>query len=147
MSLPTITGTGRLTKDPEVRYTSSGKAATSLSLAFNSRKKNPQTGEWEDGDVCFLNATAWEQLAEHLGAFRKGDELIVWGRLRQRSYETRDGEKRTVVELLLDAAGPSVRFKEARLVDTGVPARKSQTPAEADPWGTAPAPDPTEAPF
>lgn len=145
MSLPTVTGTGRLTKDAEIRYTPSGKASASLSLAFNSRKKNQQTNEWEDGDVCFITATAWEQTAEHVGEFRKGDELVVSGRLKQRSYENRAGEKRTVFELLLDHVGPSVRWKQARIVDTGVAARTHPEPHAEDPFGDAP--DATKAPF
>ena len=80
-----------------------------------------------------------------MGEFRKGDELVVSGRLKQRSYENRDGEKRTVFELLLDHVGPSVRWKQARIVDTGVAARTHPEPHAEDPFGDAP--DATKAPF
>lgn len=145
MSLPIVFGTGRLTKDPELRWTpNTNKASVSLSLAFNARRRNPQTNEWEDGDVCFLNATAWEQMAEHLGQFRKGDELVVSGRLRTEKWTDRDGQERSTLKLLVDQVGPSVRFKEARLVDTGV--QRRQQPPE-DPFGSAPAVDPNQPPF
>lgn len=113
MSLPTLTGTGRLTEDPSLRFTPSGKAVAKVRLAFNSRRKNQQTQEWEDGDVFFVDGTAWERDAENIAeSLTKGTEVIVSGRLKQRQYE-KDGEKRYAIELLIDSIGPSLKFATA----------------------------------
>ncbi|MCW6003916.1 single-stranded DNA-binding protein [Micromonospora sp. CPCC 205371] len=116
MSLPIMTGTGRLIEDPELRFTPSGKAVAKVRLAFNSRKKNPQTQEWEDDKAFFINGTVWGQEAENLAeSLQRGVEVVVTGRLETRSYETREGEKRSVVELQVDSIGPTLKFATAKL--------------------------------
>lgn len=100
MTLPTITATGNLTADPVLRFTRDGKAVTTLTVACNDRRKS-STGEWVDGDTTFLDVQLWtqdaEQAAEHL---RKGQRVAVTGRLRQRSYEAKDGSKRYAWEVV-----------------------------------------------
>ncbi|GFH36596.1 single-stranded DNA-binding protein [Streptomyces pacificus] len=113
MSLPTITGVGRLTADPELRFTPSGKAVASVPLAFNSRRLNKQTNEWEDGDVFFIRGTVWERLAENVAeTFAKGHEVIVTGEVRTESWE-KDGQKHERPALLIRAIGPSLAFATA----------------------------------
>ena len=114
---PTLTLVGNLTADPEVRHTSSGATVASFTIASTPRVRDGDT--WTDGEALFMRCTAWRQLAEHLaGAVRKGDRLLVVGRLRQRTYDTREGEKRTVVELEVDEAGPSLRYAAAEIRKT-----------------------------
>jgi single-strand DNA-binding protein len=114
MSLPTLTGVGRLTADPELRFTSSGTAVCKVSIAFNARRKNDR-GEWEDGDSYFAYGTAFNKLAENLAeSLSKGTEVNVTGRLKTRQYE-KDGEKRSVVELLIDAIGPNLAYATAKV--------------------------------
>ena len=114
MAAPTVTVVGRLTADPELRFTPSGDAVVNFTVASNdSYKKND---EWVDKPAVFLRANAWRDLAENVAeSLSKGDEVIVVGKLAQRDFETRDGEKRTVVELEVQTIGPSLRAVSATL--------------------------------
>ena len=99
-----ITLIGNLTADPELRFTPSGAAVANFTVASTPRTFDKNTNEWKDGDALFLNCAVWRQAAENVAeSLTKGMRVIVQGRLRQRSYETREGEKRTVVELEVEA--------------------------------------------
>ena len=105
-----VTVVGNITRDPELRYTPSGQAVVKLGLAVNRRWQNRQTSEWEE-QVSFFNITAWAQLAENVGeCLTKGMRVVVTGRLEQRSWETQEGDKRSVVEVVADEVGPSIRW-------------------------------------
>lgn len=108
MSLPILSGTGRLTRDVELRYSANGKAVATLSLAFNSRRKDPD-GSWVDGDTFYVRATAFGRLAENAAeSFSKGQELVVAGRLKTDEWQDKqDGSKRSAPSLLLDSIGGS----------------------------------------
>lgn len=140
MALPTIFGTGTLVADVEQRYSKDGKAVANFRLAFNQRRYNRQTQEWEDGDATFLPCTVWGEAAENLwGSVSKGDRVNVVGRLAQRQYETKDGETRTVYELNVDEVGPSVKFATAKAERTPRGGGLQQQGAgQADPWGSSP---------
>ena len=123
-----ITLVGNLTRDPELRYTTSGRAVVSAGLAVNRRYQ--RDGEWQE-ETSFFNIVAWGDLGEHLaGSVEKGTRLIVTGRLQQRDYETKEGERRTVVEVLVDDAGPSLRWAEATVqrIERDRPAQTQQSP-------------------
>ena len=110
MSGNAVTLIGNLTRDPELRYTPAGAAQVSFGLAVNRRWQNRQTNDWEEA-TSFFNVVAWRDLAENIGeCFSKGMRVIVTGRLEQRSWETQDGEKRSVVEVVADEVGPSIRW-------------------------------------
>lgn len=152
----TLTVVGNLTSDPETRFTQSGAAVCSFTVASTPRTFDKNSGEWKDGEALFLRCNAWRQLAENVGeSLSRGSRVLVSGRLRQRSFETKEGEKRTVVELEVDEIGPSLRYATAKVnkVDRSGgqqrPAQRQQ-PAD-DPWGSAPpatgAGYPDEPPF
>ena len=112
----TVTVIGNLTNDPELRFTPSGAAVASFTVASNSRVLNKTTNEWEEGAVVFMTCSVWRQYAENVAeSLTKGTRVIVSGRLKQRSYETREGEKRTVMELEVDDVGPALRFATAKV--------------------------------
>jgi single-strand DNA-binding protein len=112
----TITVIGNLTNDPELRFTPSGAAVARFSVASTPRILDRQTNEWKDGEPLFLSCNIWRQAAENVAeSLQKGARVIVSGRLRQRSYETREGEKRTVMELEVDEVGPSLRYATAKV--------------------------------
>jgi single-strand DNA-binding protein len=112
----TITVIGNLTDDPELRFTPSGAAVAKFRVASTPRFMDRQSGEWKDGDPLFLSCTVWRQAAENVAeSLQRGARVIVSGRLRQRSYETREGEKRTVIELEVDEIGPSLRYATAKV--------------------------------
>jgi single-strand DNA-binding protein len=112
----TITLIGNLTDDPELRFTPSGAAVAKFRVASTPRYLDKQTGEWKDGEALFLTCNVWRQAAEHVAeSLQRGTRVIVSGRLRQRSYETREGEKRTVFELEVDEIGPSLRYATAKV--------------------------------
>lgn len=139
MSLPMMSGTGRLIDDPELRFTPSGKAVAKVRLAFNSRRKNPQTNEWEDGDVFFVDGTVWGQEAENLAeSLSRGVEVVVIGRLKTRKYETREGEKRSVVELAVDSIGPTLKYATAQVRRMDRKSQDGGAPSAGfdDPWAT-----------
>lgn len=114
--LPTLSGTARLTADPELRFSPSGVAVVKVGLAFNSRRRN-QAGEWEDGDVFFVSGTTFKEHAEHIAeSLWRGTEVVVTGRLKTHSWEDRaSGQKRSTPELLIDTIGPSLRFATAKV--------------------------------
>jgi single-strand DNA-binding protein len=112
----TITVIGNLTDDPELRFTPSGAAVAKFRVASTPRFLDRQTNEWKDGEPLFLSCTVWRQAAENVAeSLQRGARVIVSGRLRQRSYETREGEKRTVIELEVDEIGPSLRYATAKV--------------------------------
>src|SRR5215212_5908611 len=112
----TITVIGNLTDDPELRFTPSGAAVAKFRVASTPRTMDRQSGEWKDGEPLFLQCNVWRDAAEHVAeSLQRGARVIVQGRLRQRSYETREGEKRTVYELEVDEIGPSLRYATAKV--------------------------------
>jgi single-strand DNA-binding protein len=114
-----ITVIGNLTGDPELRFTPSGAAVANFTVASTPRTFDRQSNEWKDGDTLFLRCSIWREAAESVAeSLTKGTRVIVTGRLVQRSYETREGEKRTVYELQVDEVGPSLRYATAKVTRT-----------------------------
>ena len=112
----TITVVGNLTDDPELRFTPSGAAVAKFRIASTPRTMDRQSNEWKDGEPLFLACNVWRDAAEHVAeSLQRGARVIVQGRLRQRSYETREGEKRTVYELEVDEIGPSLRYATVKV--------------------------------
>jgi single-strand DNA-binding protein len=112
----TITIIGNLVSDPELRYTPTGQAVATFRVASTPRFMDRQTNEWKDGDSLFLSCNVWRQAAENVAeSLQRGMRVIVSGRLRQRSYETKEGEKRTVYEIEVDEVGPSLRNASAKV--------------------------------
>ena len=139
-----ITVVGNLTSDPELRYTQNGLAVANFTIASTPRTFDRAKNEWVDGDALFLRASVWREFAEHVaGSLTKGARVIASGRLKQRSYETKEGEKRTSMELEIDEIGPSLRYATASLTRTqlnnrGAPASGGQ--GNDEPWApTGPA--------
>ncbi|NKX55616.1 single-stranded DNA-binding protein [Arthrobacter mobilis] len=115
----TITVIGNLTNDPELRFTPSGSAVANFTVASTPRTFDRQTNEWKDGETLFLRASVWREAAENVAeTLTKGTRVIVQGRLKSRSYETKEGEKRTVIELEVDEIGPSLRYASAKVTRT-----------------------------
>jgi len=111
-----ITVIGNLTGDPELRFTPSGAAVANFTVASTPRTFDRQSNEWKDGETLFMRCSIWREAAENVAeSLTKGTRVIVQGRLVQRSYETREGEKRTVVELQVDEIGPSLRYATAKV--------------------------------
>jgi single-strand DNA-binding protein len=145
-----ITIIGNLVDDPQLRYTPTGQAVANFRVASTPRFLDKSTNEWKDGDSLFLSCNVWRQAAENVAeSLQRGMRVIVSGRLRQRSYETKEGEKRTVYEIEVDEVGPSLRNASAKVVKssraTGAPAGgqggyggASPRPAD-DPWASEPA--------
>ena len=148
-----VTIVGNLTNDPELRFTPSGAAVASFTVAASSRYLDRQTNEWKDSDPVFMRCSVWRQYAENVAeSLQKGMRVIVQGRLKQRSYETREGEKRTVVEMEVDDVGPALRYATAKITRTqrgdsgggyGAPGGGG-APSE-DPWASGSVSD--EPPF
>src|SRR6266536_3558874 len=110
---------GNLVDDPELRYTPNGQAVARFRIASTPRFRDNATGEWKDGDSLFMTCNVWRQAAENVAeSLQRGYRVIVQGRLRQRSYETREGEKRTVYEVEVDEVGPSLRNASAKVTKT-----------------------------
>lgn len=137
---------GNLTADPELRFTQSGAAVAGFTVAVTPRFLNKQTNQWEDGEALFMRCNCWRQMAENVAeSLKRGDRVIVVGRLKQRSFETREGEKRTVFELELDAVGPDLKFRQATVREAQRQSaqqpqqQRPQQPPPDDPWAT-PAP-------
>ncbi|MEU4739044.1 single-stranded DNA-binding protein [Actinosynnema sp. NPDC023658] len=148
----TITVVGNLTADPELRFTQSGAAVASFTVASTPRTFDKASGEWKDGEALFLRCNVWRQVAENVAeSLTRGSRVLVTGRLRQRSFETKEGEKRTVIELEVDEIGPSLRYATAKVNKVsrgdggggfggGGQSRGGGgggAPAD-DPWGSAP---------
>ena len=136
-----ITLVGNLVDDPELRFTPSGAAVAKFRIASTPRTFDKQLNEWKDGESLFLSCQVWRQAAEHVAeSLQRGMRVIVQGRLRQRSYETREGEKRTVFEVEVDEVGPSLRSATAKVTKAsrsgGGGSASQQAPAD-DPWATA----------
>src|SRR3954453_4949210 len=111
-----ITVVGNLTGDPELRFTPSGAAVANFTIASTPRTFDKQANEWKDGDTLFLNCSIWRQAAENVAeSLQKGMRVVAQGRLKQRSYETREGEKRTVVEMDVEEVGPSLKYATAKV--------------------------------
>src|SRR5215211_666454 len=111
-----ITVVGNLTADPELRFTPSGAAVANFTVASTPRIFDRQSNEWKDGDALFMRCSIWREAAENVAeSLTRGSRVIVQGRLKQRSYETREGEKRTVYELEVDEIGPSLRYATAKV--------------------------------
>jgi single-strand DNA-binding protein len=119
MAMGQVTIVGNLTDDPELRYTPNGAAVAKFRVAVNRRYKD-QSGEWKDGDTSYFTVNAWRTLAENVAeTLTRGANVIVVGRLQQRSWETQDGEKRTVIEIEADEVGPSLRWATAKVEKQG----------------------------
>jgi single-strand DNA-binding protein len=169
----TLTVIGNLTDDPELRFTPSGAAVANFTVASTPRTFNKQTNAWDDGETLFLRCSIWRQAAENVAeSLTRGTRVIVSGRLKARSYETREGEKRTVMELEVDEIGPSLTWATAKVTrasrsggGTGggfggggqqaaapandpwaTPAQSAPAAAANDPWAT-PAASSDEPPF
>ena len=162
-----ITVIGNLTADPELRWTQAGAAVADFTVASTPRTYDRNAGEWRDGDTLFMRCSVWRETAENVAeSLRKGMRVIVQGRLTQRSYETPQGERRTVVELQVDEVGPSLRRARAQVTRVqaqaasagGFGAGSASGPGEGgwapsamldapqhDPWGAPAAP--SEPPF
>ena len=111
-----VTVVGNLTADPELRYTQNGVAVANFTIASTPRMYDRQAGEWKDGEALFMRASVWREFAEHVASsLTKGARVVATGRLRQRSYETKEGEKRTSIELEVDEIGPSLRYATAQV--------------------------------
>ncbi len=114
-----ITLVGNLTGDPDLRFTPSGAAVANFTVASTPRTFDRQTGEWRDGEAMFINCAVWRQYAEHVAeSLTKGMRVIVQGRLKSRSYETQQGDRRTVFEIDVDEVGPSLRYATAQVTRT-----------------------------
>ena len=155
----TITVVGNLTADPELRFTPSGAAVANFTVASTPRIYDRQSGEWKDGEALFLRCNIWREAAENVAeSLTRGSRVIVTGRLKQRSFETREGEKRTVFEVEVDEIGPSLRYATAKVNKASRSGAggggfgggaggggSRQAPAAQpsgggdDPWGSAPA--------
>ena len=154
-----ITVVGNLTADPELRFTPSGAAVANFTVASTPRMFDRQTNEWKDGEALFLRCNVWRQAAENVAeSLTRGARVVVTGRLKQRSFETKEGEKRTVIELDVDEIGPSLRYATATVVKAarfgdgsggGLGDRDGRTGAgqgnTADPW-SVPVGAPSEEP-
>jgi single-strand DNA-binding protein len=111
-----LTVVGNLTADPELRYTQGGLPVVNFTIASTPRTFDRQTNEWKDGEALFLRASAWRDFAEHIaGTLTKGMRVVATGRLRQRSYQDREGQARTAIELEIDEIGPSLRYATAQV--------------------------------
>ena len=145
-----ITVVGNLTSDPELRYTQNGLAVANFTIASTPRNFDRASNDWKDGEALFLRASVWREFAEHVaGSLTKGSRVIATGRLKQRSYETKEGEKRTSIELEVDEIGPSLRYATAQVTraassrdgggSVGGGAPRGGAPVE-EPWAAS-APD------
>ena len=150
-----ITVVGNLTADPELRFTPSGAAVANFTVASTPRIFDRQSSEWKDGEALFLRCSIWREAAENVAeSLTRGARVIVTGRLKQRSFETKEGEKRTVMEVEVEEIGPSLKYATAKVNKAsrggggggfggGAPGGGGSRPAAAasteDPWGSAPA--------
>ena len=142
-----ITVVGNLVDDPELRFTPSGAAVANFRIASTPRTFDRQANEWKDGEALFLSCAVWRQAAENVAeSLQKGMRVVVQGRLKQRSYETREGEKRTVVELDVEEVGPSLKYATAKVARVqrsggggGYGSQGGQGGGGDDPWASSPA--------
>ncbi|OXM56421.1 single-stranded DNA-binding protein [Amycolatopsis thailandensis] len=153
-----ITVIGNVTSDPELRFTPSGAAVANFTIASTPRTLDRQSGEWKDGEALFLRCSLWRQAAENVAeSVTRGARVIAYGRLKQRSFETKEGEKRTVVELEVDEIGPSLRYATAKVNKVsrgtggggggfGGGGGDQGTPPAGDPWGNGASAGPDDQP-
>ena len=153
----TLNITGNLVDDPELRFTPSGSAVANFKIAATPRTFDRQTNAWKDGEALFLRCSVWREMAENVAeSLTKGMRVIIEGRLKSRSYETKEGEKRTVIELEVDEIGPSLKYPNAKVNRTqrnnsggfNQPAQPSgfgPSTAQQDPWANQS--NPTDPPF
>jgi single-strand DNA-binding protein len=142
-----ITVVGNLTADPELRYTQNGVAVANFTIASTPRMFDRASGEWKDGEALFLRASVWRDFAEHVAnSLTKGSRVIASGRLRQRSYETKEGEKRTSIELEVDEIGPSLRYATASVTRVAA-SRTGGAMAAEDQWSAPQAGGATQDPW
>jgi single-strand DNA-binding protein len=114
-----VTIIGNLTNDPELRFTPSGAAVANFTVASTPRTFDRQSNDWKDGETLFMRCSVWRDAAENVAeSLQRGTRVLVTGRLRSRSYETKEGEKRTVVEMDVDEVGPSLRYATAKIAKT-----------------------------
>ena len=142
-----ITVVGNLTADPELRYTQNGLAVANFTIASTPRTFDRASNDWKDGEALFLRASVWREFAEHVaGSLTKGSRVIATGRLRQRSYQDREGNNRTAIELEVDEIGPSLRYATAQVTRAASTSRDGGSgrsggfgaPAAADePWAAS----------
>ena len=146
-SNPTITLVGNLTADPDLRFTAAGAAIATFTVASTPRVYDRQEGQWKDGEALFMRCSVWRDAAEHVAdTLSRGSRVIVTGRLKQRSFETRDGDKRTVIEMEVDEVGPSLRYTGATInkavtkkANSNGHRRTNGAPAD-DTWAAEPPP-------
>lgn len=141
-----ITVVGNLTADPELRYTQNGLPVANFTIASTPRTFDRQANEWKDGEALFLRASVWREFAEHVaGSLTKGMRVVAQGRLRQRSYQDREGNNRTSIELEVDEIGPSLRYATAQVTRAASggaggggqrPAQQQQQQVSEEPWST-----------
>ncbi|SES28131.1 single-strand binding protein [Pedococcus cremeus] len=149
-----ITVIGNITGDPELRFTPSGAAVANFTVASTPRAFDRQSNEWKDGETLFMRCSVWRDAAENVAeSLQRGTRVIVTGRLKSRSYETKEGEKRTVIEMEVDEVGPSLRYATAKVNKTqrggggggggsqqgGGWSGGQQGGQQEDPWATGPA--------
>jgi len=141
-----ITVVGNLTSDPELRYTQNGLAVANFTIASTPRNFDRASNDWKDGEALFLRASVWREFAEHVaGSLTKGSRVIATGRLKQRSYETKEGEKRTSIELEVDEIGPSLRYATAQVTraassrdgGSAAPRGGGGAPVAEEPWAAS----------
>lgn len=147
--MTTLTIIGNLTADPELKFIQSGAAVANFTIASTPRIYDRTTAEWKDGETLYLRCSLWREAAENLAeSLTRGARVIATGKLKSRSYETSDGDKRTVVELEVEEIGASLRYATAQVTKTsqgGKTPTKPKPAADNDPWTSAPAAD--DAPF
>ena len=158
-----ITVVGNLTDDPELRFTANGAAVANFTVASTPRFFDKQNNEWKDGDALFLRCSIWRQAAENVAeSLQRGARVVVQGRLKQRSYETREGEKRTVYEVDVEEVGPSLKYATAKVTKVtrgsggggsfggssgGGGGNAPSNPPADDPWASAAPASSDEPPF
>ncbi|MGH3633006.1 MAG: single-stranded DNA-binding protein [Mycobacterium sp.] len=141
----TVTIVGNLTADPELRFTPAGAAVVGFTIASTPRAFDKTSNEWKDGDALFLRCSLWRQAAENMAeSLAKGMRVIATGRLKQRTYEDREGIKRTVVELDVDEVGPSLKYVTAKVTkatrSNGGNGGGAAGQGQSDPWATSTSP-------
>lgn len=140
----TITIVGNLTADPELRFTPSGAAVANFTVASTPRTFDRQSNEWKDGETLFMRCSIWRDAAENIAeSLHRGTRVVATGRLKSRSYDTKEGEKRTVIELDVDEVGPSLRYASAKVTKAerggsggGFGGGGQGGAQQADPWAT-----------
>ncbi len=145
-----ITIVGNVTGDPELRFTPSGAAVANFTVASTPRAFDRQSNEWKDGETLFMRCSVWRDAAENVAeSLQRGTRVVVTGRLKSRSYETKEGEKRTVIEMEVDEVGPSLRYASAKVTKTqrgsggggfgsSGSGQQGGYAADTDPWATGP---------